>query len=215
MRPFVREILGLVESATAKHVESFVDKVAKENRAGIEEEFYGALKILVDAYLRDRRNVETGPTSHFFKNPKAGLAIKDFFVQGDMPEPGTYLFAWKFVPDAEKVMREAAAKQATAVLLSYKVKLTSKLDSILLAKPVKTFKGTAFHSSGLVTGVLEVSFDDGSSFEARTSITYNTSKHGWPYIQYPLTFQNVVMPDGKVHKKQSEAFMLSDFVRGC
>lgn len=55
-----------------------------------------------------------------------------------------------------------------------------------------------------LTGDLKVEFEDGSSFLASNSIVFSTSIHGKPFARFPLTFHNVVMPDGSRMPRPSE-----------
>lgn len=91
-----------------------------------------------------------------------------------------------------------------SALIDAKGNLTS-IDSLPTA-PVKLHG-----SSGTLTAELNVKFADGSSFMVRNKVIINRSHTGKSFYQFPTTFHDVVLPDGKTLEAPSEEKMLKVF----
>jgi hypothetical protein len=92
--------------------------------------------------------------------------------------------------------------------LSHLVDLKGNLDKIvgLPRQPVVVQAGV-----GRVEAGFKFSFADGSSFTVINKIVSKYSYRGTPFVQYPTTFHDVVLPDGGKLKTPSEEKMVKEF----
>lgn len=91
-----------------------------------------------------------------------------------------------------------------SALLDAKGNLTS-ID-VLPAAPVRLHDG-----AGTLTSEMSVKFADGSHFNVRNKVIINTSSTGQGFYQYPTTFHDVMLPDGKTLDAPSEEKMVKVF----
>lgn len=54
---------------------------------------------------------------------------------------------------------------------------------------------------------LRASFEDGSSFDMKTSVVWSQNQFGTVYVRFPVTFHDVILPDGERMATPSEARM--------
>lgn len=118
-----------------------------------------------------------------------------------------------------KSVLEASGKRAADDMQrAFLVKNVAKLVSILekkgteLRREPRILKASA--SYGIFEGDIEISFLDNSSFIVRNKIVWKRNQYGTNFNQFPTTFHNVVMPDGKPMGQPSEERMNSVFVSG-
>lgn len=112
------------------------------------------------------------------------------------------------------IVHRYAAREATLVREHFLTKNMRKLASLIDGKPgVRRIEvvGSDLSLKGL-TGTLQVSFTDGSSFQAVNSVVQSTSTRGNRFYRYPLTFHKIRMPDGSTIARQSEEWMNTVFV---
>ncbi|CAE6821290.1 hypothetical protein R70006_06210 [Paraburkholderia domus] len=116
-------------------------------------------------------------------------------------------------PDADAIIADTAEKRATEIRDAFVVKNLRKLASIVDAKAnLKTVSIVSFGVDlASLRGRLQLSFADGSRFDAQNSVVWSRSVHNTPFLRFPLTFHDVVMPDGAPLKQPSEEKMNSEF----
>jgi hypothetical protein len=105
-----------------------------------------------------------------------------------------------------------AHREVDAVKRHFVTKQTKKLtNATKLRKGVAKLEGTLVYNV-VIIGQLVVTFANGDSFTLEMSITYNRSKLGKPFWQYPARFANVIL-NGKCPKSGviSEAWMGANF----
>lgn len=61
-------------------------------------------------------------------------------------------------------------------------------------------------------GTLRFFFTDGSSFVVQNSVVWSHSIYGKAFNRFPLTFHDVIMPDGSKMPRPSEERMNTVFV---
>lgn len=116
--------------------------------------------------------------------------------------------------DTPAIVHRYAAREATLVREHFLTKNMRKLASLIDGKPgVRRIEvvGSDLSLKGL-TGTLQVSFTDGSSFQAINSVVQSISTRGNRFYRYPLTFHKIRMPDGSTIARQSEEWMNTVFV---
>lgn len=122
---------------------------------------------------------------------------------------------YKLKSDAHAVLEETAIEHATEMRDEFVVKNAKKLAPIMDNKPdVQTVKeiGHSVSVNGF-TGTIKCEFQDGSSFIVHNSVVYNVSKLGTSFLQFPLRFSSVILPNGERMKQPSEARMHEIFVK--
>ncbi|WP_027234370.1 hypothetical protein [Leisingera caerulea] len=116
--------------------------------------------------------------------------------------------------DFRDILQERSVKQADELCAAFIDRNLAKLASIVGAKG--NFSGIevighAPNPAGM-DARLRVNFDDGSHFEARTSVVWSASPLGTPFTRFPVTFHYVVTPDGEMTRKMSQKQMNEDFI---
>jgi hypothetical protein len=123
----------------------------------------------------------------------------------------------KFLPrdNPEEIISKQAAEDADMICRSFIEKNLVKLAPIVEGKG--NYDGLKVLGRNVdpsqMEGRLRISFDDGSSFEARTQAVMSFSEYGTAFMRYPLTFHDVEMPDGSSMKRPSEKKMNEDFAQ--
>jgi hypothetical protein len=122
-------------------------------------------------------------------------------------------YSYRRRPDADQVIADIASKDAKQVRDAFVFKNLKKLCSIIDAKGDLTSAQvveTTVHLSSL-RGVLRFGFGDGSGFTVQNSTVLSRSVHNRFFLRFPLTFHDVVMPDGSRMKQPSEERMNTVF----
>ena len=130
---------------------------------------------------------------------KSQLAIRDYRIWVDRVSPRDPL---QLKPDFEKILTEAGKAQAKDMQEKFLLKNAMKLDSIL-EKKKSPLKGKPMIVSaeagrgGHFEGSMKIAFEDGSSFIVVNKVVFKWNHYGTGFVQFPTTFHDVVMPDGK------------------
>ncbi len=129
-------------------------------------------------------------------------------------EPAKHREPEKLKENWKDDIKEEAKKMTDEVLDQFVSKQTAKLAEILVKKDsLKTIEMKNAHAgTGVVQGLLTLTFDDNSSFNVNNKLVWSISKLGKQFYRFPTTFHNVVMPDGKkLTGKASENRMKDEF----
>jgi hypothetical protein len=117
-------------------------------------------------------------------------------------------------PNAQETLKALARKDADEMRDMFVYKNLRKLSSIVEAKGnldrAEVIDSTV-NLSGL-RGELRFAFSDGARFLVQNSAVLSHSVHNNPFMRYPLTFHEVVMPSGEKMKLPSEERMNTVFV---
>jgi hypothetical protein len=116
-----------------------------------------------------------------------------------------------FVADIETKLREDAVKDADHIRKVFVVKNLKKIVAILDAKGDDNFLGAEKISYEIslagLEGNIRFTFKDGSRFDVKNSVVFVQNSYGTQFNRFPLTFHNVVMPNGQPMKSPSEKRM--------
>lgn len=111
--------------------------------------------------------------------------------------------------EAKEVISTRAQKLADEMSQAFIERNLAKLASIVDRKG--NFSGIEQLSRNLspagMQGALRVQFEDGSAFTAQTSVVWSVSVLGKPFTRYPVTFHDVMLPDGEQMREPSEERM--------
>ncbi len=129
---------------------------------------------------------------------------------------GNYFDPYQARPEASEILLAEATKIADDIRLTYVAKNLRKLTSILEAKGDDLFESVkevaeTIHLASL-EGTMLFKFKDGSRFTVNNSVVWVMNSFGTQFYRFPLTFHNVVMPDGTPMKAPSEKRMNTVFV---
>jgi len=112
-------------------------------------------------------------------------------------------------PDGKERLQVLAEREALSIQESFIFKNLRKLASIVEAKDnldcIKEIGSTV--DLGGLTGSLHIAFKDGSEFSVANSVVWSTSIYGKQFLRFPLTFHDVVMPNGEKMGMPSEERM--------
>lgn len=124
---------------------------------------------------------------------------------------------YKARPDAEKVIHERAVAEADEVRNQFLYKNGLKLGAIVNAKDKAGVKLTGAKivktGRGTYEGDILFTFADGSSFVVRNQTVGKQNAQGTFFYQFPTTFHDVVLPDGKPMSEPSEERMQKVFAK--
>jgi hypothetical protein len=117
--------------------------------------------------------------------------------------------------DWEATIEKYSENQVEEMQNQFVYKNTRKLASIASAKggmrEQKVLSVTAHQ--GVIEAALLFTFDDGSSFRVDQSIVFSRSVHNTPFVRFPTTFHDVIMPDGSKMGYPSEERMNEIFAK--
>jgi hypothetical protein len=105
-------------------------------------------------------------------------------------------FEVNILPDTPDRLRAKAKKDFDHIVDAFLYRLTEKVLDILVANPKYQIGMTRCKLKGWVLEVdVGLKFGTKASFRVRAQLKYNKSVYGTPYVQYPLTFHDVVTKD--------------------
>jgi hypothetical protein len=118
------------------------------------------------------------------------------------------------IANMEEKLNENARLLASEIRENFIFKNLVKIDSIIEAKNnLKEIEALSTSiNMGVLKGDFRLKFEDGSSFMISNSVVWGTSKYGRVFQRFPLTFHDVVMPDGSKMAQPSEEKMNTIFV---
>jgi len=159
--------------------------------------------IIINIYFKDREDDMTPP---YAWDRNDGTLILPLVIQ----DKKTKIFSKRNNYDIKK--KELAEQEVTRVQQSYMARLRSKLWEILQNKEIEEIKLLHLELKQFYEAEFLFIFADGSQFVLHSQIVYVTNQHGTFFVRYPNIYQNIIMADGIKYKKQSEDWMVSNFV---
>ena len=120
-------------------------------------------------------------------------------------------------PGIAAAVAAMALEYADAMRSDFVHKNFSKLASIVDAKG-NLERGEVLGRDidlGGLQGTLKFIFADGSSFVARNAVVRSHSIHGKPFLRYPLTFHDALLPDGSYMPRPDEQRMNEEFAKAA
>lgn len=175
--PLTTEIAKSFESSLVTGVEAWLDAGRAGDAERAAQIMEGQTSLVINRHAIFERN-----------RPKLGV------LEGDWHATAAAL-AWE---------------AADGLRRGYVGRNVKKLSSILSAKGnMWDFSPLMLRAEGqMLTGTLQFQFKDGSSFRARTAaVGAYAPVSGYWFYRYPVTFHDVVMPDGSQMTKASEQEM--------
>jgi hypothetical protein len=217
-------VLGEAQAAVVK----LLEQITQESYAALRQHIIDFMRRSLAVYLRGQDMKVAGG--------KAAPSPYDFFVriphrQGGIPNYDAERIVSKLVTrpeyqptspwlaksDAEvtAIVEAEATKQADAVRTAFVHKNYRKIASIIDAKgnyARGSIVGRVINLQGL-EGSLRFCFADGSEFLVSNKVVYVVNSHGTPFLRFPLTFHDVILPNGQRMGRPSEERMNTVFTK--
>jgi len=197
--------------ADVKRVRDVLVNVTNNLRNDVLAANYRYVLSVIDRHVAqyDPRDSKTRNYSVNARNPMAREIISKALVQTTSHRDPEEL-----KPDYKESAKEYAKKMTDDILEHFISKQTAKMAEILYNKNgLKniTLKN-ARTGSGIIEGMLELDFDDGSQFDVNNQLVWSMSKLGKVFYRFPTTFHRVKMPNGAyMAGKVSEQRMKDEF----
>jgi hypothetical protein len=133
-------------------------------------------------------------------------------------DPGGTEATWTLKSDWRKLILDRVTAIANRMQTFFAEKNTDKLSLILEIKDNLNGKPTILNvhaGLGVIEGNVKFSFEDGSFFTVRNKVVEKSTTDwygNWtPFYQFPTTFHQVSLPNGKLTAMYSEEQMVTDF----
>ena len=185
-------------------------EITRVNSESLKSEFVREYTRDLDRFI-EREQTRTNKDSVSMGYPVSHLVEQD---------PATRILTYsarRYIakPDAPQIIERLAATDAERIQERFISKNLKKIASIVDAKGFNNMKEikTISHTVSLagLRGTIRVEFKDGSGFTANNSVVHSYSVHGNPFLRWPLTFHNVILPSGKPMPSPSEERMHAIF----
>ena len=199
-------------------VKELLTKLTDEAYVDLVSTFVDYFNRLLEGYLKAQKvsiaNGEYLPIyKHFKNNPNAANIVSRFILDDKTYNPNREYFPLPKNQLDEKIQK-LAVNEANQIREMFIYKNLKKIDSIVEAKG--NFErgeiiGRKIEMNSL-RGTLRFFFTDGSSFVVQNSVVWSHSIYGKAFNRFPLTFHDVIMPDGSKMPRPSEERMNTVFV---
>jgi hypothetical protein len=177
----------------------------------------GALKHYIESQdaaweqVKDTPHPEWSSYTYFQKHKRA--SFYDSFIFDATEQDPNRPRSWKVRRgNYRDIARVFAKRIAEGLREEFVRKNAYKLSMIVRTKGnLKDAKVMRVNAGSDFGGEIAFVFDDGSGFTVRNKTVYKISPLGTPFEQFPTTFHDVVLPDGKAMSTPSEARMIDVF----
>lgn len=208
-------------TASSQAVTDALTSIAERSFEGLKEKmianFLAAGKRFEDIVERAKTDPEfknrIAPRGRRISPTNLPLGPAVFAIQKAFGVSKNGSWEWDRRSDTDNILIAEATRFAEEARDEFVVKNAKKLAPIVDKKDNLTAVqeiGETINLNGF-TGVIRVTFDDGSRFDAINSIVYNTSALGKSFMQFPLRFNNVIKANGERMKGPSEKKMNEEF----
>lgn len=183
--------------AATRHVWEVLTKVTERNERQLVEYITKEYAKRLDFFMSASPTLRT----KLLRNYENRMAVD----AGTMPRTSpNEEYALK--PDFKEGLVALAQKDAAEMRDSFIAKVVSKVAPIVETKgnlaSVHEVSNTI--QVGRLSGMLAIAFTDGSRFVVDNNVVYASSVRGKQFVRWPLTFHDVIMPDGSRMKQPSE-----------
>ncbi|MBW3243418.1 hypothetical protein KUV57_12160 [Epibacterium sp. DP7N7-1] len=211
----VNEALQEITAGARDHIASLIE--ARESK--VLERFLAAVQENLDPQEGTKRIRNFSPYEYSRQigkgEPRPDLRRPLEALTKDRYDTDRKVIVYEAKPDAPEIMKDRAKTQAKEICAAFIERNLVKLASIVEAKgnfDSIEIIGRQVNPAGM-DGRLRVGFDDGASFEARTSAVWSHSVLGKLFTRFPVTFHDVIVPGGDMTRKMSEQEMNEVFVK--
>ena len=215
-RPSPVQDVAVIQKLLTQVTEQVYNEYVANVEGWIDRSFQAFLQAIKEERKRFRHGQDQGYVKephHFFDDPGMAQMIGQFLIRKDTgynPHPHkTPGLDYEIKPDYKEIMHRQAEEIATQTRDQFIYKNTKKLGAIVEAKGnlKDAHIVSAKASSQGIEGIMDVSFQDGSSFQVKNQAVWSHSLHGKGFLRFPTTFHKVIMPDGSAMKTPSEEKM--------
>lgn len=226
-------------SKAVAQVRAMLEEFVKENYENLLEYIEAGMVSDLEAYLKacdevaagtyDRKgrrafnqNVRSFSPYHFFRFADGSIdssAAANVDTAVEMGQRADGQLGYVRRANATTILHARAERDAKEIREVYVVKNLKKLTSIIEAKGDDNFASVekyAYSHTNLsyLEGGMVVKFKDGSQFTAKNSVTFVINSFNTRFLRFPLTFHNVIMPNGEPMGRPSEKRMNTVFIAG-
>lgn len=190
-----------------KTISGLLTQITIEVHTKLVQSFKDQYKQTLDAYMAaQEKDPKINPYEYYKQSAHNLVTIRNLT---DPEVPYQVRSRIKVKPDADKIMESMANEQADFIQQSFVSKNTEKLAKIVAAKGnLKSAKVVSANAHyGTIQGQMNFVFADNSQFTVMNSAVWSYSIYNKPFIRFPTTFHDVVMPDGTSMKQPSEERM--------
>jgi len=203
------------ERQRIEQARSALPEIAKIFRDVTDRQYQAVIAFIEAMILRAVQEVQRveqeGKRVDLSKIPAAGYAVRLMTQERD-PKTGRYL--WTPKDDYLKRAHAEAVQAADDAREDFVHKNTARISELSRRKgsiPTAKIEKSTGGGRGDYGGEILFTFDDGSSFVLRNKTIWKRSPLGTVFAQFPTTFHDVKLPDGKAMASPSEARMLDVF----
>lgn len=189
----------LREKKLREEIKGALDPIMREALEKVTEKFKATMFEYFQKFFEDKRTngvqwheVNPEPTKEDYKKWSNWHATARYYSEViESVSPVTP------VTDLEVI--KLATEVADFQSQSFFMKMADKLGG-LVASPLKEVKEVMIGKSNPFNSTMRFDFIDGAGFTITNKIVLNTSPLGNPFYQFPCTFGNITLPDGKMVK---------------
>ena len=190
-----------------------LERITREDFEGLVERMSQRFQARLNRFKSEYERIGKPPRRHRYfaeGDPMQSLLMRcvDF-------EDSTMSSPIRFKEGADELLAKEARNIAEMMREPFVLKTISKVAPIFEAKP--ELKDIAILGRGVdIEGFnarLRFIFEDDSAFTLQNSAVLSVSSRGTPYVRFPSTFHDVVMPDGSALAEPSEQRMNEEFAQ--
>lgn len=211
----------LAADSAIEQVKGLLMEITKQGRAELERSLTGQYNYYLEVFFKRQEEAiaESGkrfsPYDAFRSRQSLNMDAYDVTsectkeVRVDDPRTQTGKRSkYAKADDADQKIAARVKKVADEIEKEFVYKNLSKIDNIVSAKGDYVSGKLLSHSIGSgLEGRIRFEFKDGAAFTVQNSVVYSRSVHGTPFMRYPLTFHDVLMPGGTKMPQPSEKRM--------
>lgn len=215
----VEQVKAILEDIVTKSYDGLVAYFLKSYNKKVDEYLKAQSEILAGTRERSKRYQSRDSYSayEYCTDKDGGCDSQSAGLIELAVHHGNYSDPYVRRPNADAILKQKAIYEADDIKLTYIVKNLRKLTSILEAKGDDNFlsaKEVPYREINIsyLQGSMRITFNDGSAFTAANSVVFVVNFKGTRFQRFPLTFHDVILPNGVPMKAPSEKRMNTIFI---
>ena len=211
----------MAAGSAVEHVKGLLMEITKQGRAELERSLTSEFNRYIEVFFTRQEEAIADSGKRFspydaFRNRQslnmdAYDVVSECTKEARVADPRTQTgqrVKYVKAEDADQKIAARVKKVADEIEEAFVYKNLAKIDTIVSAKGDYVSGKLLSHSirSGL-EGRIRFEFKDGAAFTVQNSVVYSRSVHGTPFLRFPLTFHDVLMPGGAKMPSPSEKRM--------
>lgn len=199
-----------VSTEGEKQVVALLERVTQASYDSLKAVLLKRSYNLLDRYLTAQRAAVGHLSPHQFFMPRgAKVGQPDAWRLIAQVVENKHGLRYEQKPDLAAIFEREATKTADEYRMAFVHKNFRKIASIIDAKGNFASSEVVSHTVDItgMSGSLAFHFKDGASFKVQNNVVYVINHYGTRFLRFPLTFHNVVLPNGKAMQKPSQERM--------